>query len=74
VAGETLLAAGSDEAVQADLTGVFAQLELKRVQSEYARLSASGVRDESERLRFEELSRRLAELKGAGAVNVRSQI
>jgi DNA primase len=74
VAGETLLAAGSDEAVQADLTGVFAQLELKRVQSEYARLSASGVRDESERLRFEALSRRLAELKGAGAVNVRSQI
>jgi DNA primase len=74
VAGETLLAAGSDEAVQADLEGVFAQLELKRVQSEYARLSASGVRDESERLQFEALSRRLAELKGAGAVNVRSQI
>jgi DNA primase len=74
VVGETLLAAGSDEAVRADLDGVFAQLELRRVQSEYARLSASGVRDETERLRFQELSRRLAELKGASAVNVRSSI
>jgi DNA primase len=74
VTAETLLAAGSDEAVRADLDGVFGQLELKRVQNEYARLSASGVRDEAERLRFQELSRRLAELKGVGAVNVRSQI
>jgi DNA primase len=74
VTAETLLAAGSDEAVRADLDGVFAQLELKRVQNEYARLSANGVRDEAERLRFQELSRRLAELKGVGAVNVRSPI
>jgi DNA primase len=74
VTAETLLAAGSDEAVRADLDGVFAQLELKRVENEYTRLSASGVRDEAERVRFQELSRRLAELKGAGAVNVRSPI
>jgi DNA primase len=74
VVGETLLAAGSDEAVRADLDGVFVQLELRRVQSEYARLSATGVRDETERLRFQALSRRLAELKGASAVNVRSSI
>ena len=74
VAGETLLASGDEAAAQADLEGVFTQLELRRVQSEYARLSASGARDEAERSRFEKLSRRLAELKGAGAVNVRSQI
>lgn len=69
VAGETLTAAGNEETVRADLNGAFAQLELRRVQSEYARLSASGGRNETERLRFQELSRRLAELKGAGAVN-----
>lgn len=74
VAGETLLAASSEDMVRADLDGIFAQLELERVKGEYTRLSASGVRSESERLRFQELSRRLAELKGAGAVNVRSQI
>lgn len=74
VAGETLLAVTDEEAAKADLAGVFTQLELKRVQSEYARLSASGVSDEAERTRFRELARRLAELKGVGAVNVRSQI
>ncbi|MBI4206595.1 MAG: DNA primase [Betaproteobacteria bacterium] len=74
VAGETLLAAGSEETVQADLDGVFAQLELRRVQSEYTRLCASGGHSESEQLRFQELKRRLAELKGVGTVNVRSQI
>ncbi|MCI3950726.1 MAG: primase [Burkholderiales bacterium] len=74
VAGDTLLATGDEAAAQADLEGLFTQLELKRVQNEYTRLSASGVRDEAERSRFNELARRLAELKGAGAVNVRSQI
>lgn len=70
VAGETLLAAGDDDAARADLEGLFAQLELKRVQSEYTYLTTTGIRDE----RYERLARRLAELKGAGAVNVRSQI
>lgn len=74
VASDTLLATGDEAAAQADLEGLFTQLELKRVQNEYTRLSASGVRDEAERSRFNELARRLAELKGAGAVNVRSQI
>lgn len=74
VAAETLLAAGSEETARAELDGVFSQLELKRVQSEYARLSAAGAQNETERLRFQELSRRLAELKGATAVNVRSQL
>ena len=69
-AGETLLAATDEDAARADLEGEFAQLELKRVQSEYTQLTVTGVRDE----RYKRLARRLAELKGAGAVNVPSQI
>ena len=69
-AGDTLLAATDEDAARADLEGEFAQLELKRVQSEYTQLTVTGVRDE----RYKRLARRLAELKGAGAVNVPSQI
>ena len=71
VGGEILAAAGNDDAALADLNGTFAQLELRRVESEYARLSTTGVGDEHERLRFQEISRRLAELKGAAGVIVR---
>jgi len=63
VAGQALAISGDDDATQADLAGVFIKLELERVQSEYQRLTASGVRNE----RYRELSRRLAELKGAAA-------
>jgi DNA primase len=71
VGGEILAAADNDDAALADLNGTFAQLELRRVESEYARLSTKGVSDENERLRFREISRRLAELKGAAGVTVR---
>jgi DNA primase len=71
VGGEILAAADNNDAALADLNGTFAQLELRRVESEYARLSTTGVSDENERLRFQEISRRLAELKGAAGVIVR---
>lgn len=73
VAAEAMAAAGNEETIQADIAGAFAQLELRRVESEYARLSTKGARDEIERARFQEVSRRLAELKGAAAVSVHPQ-
>jgi DNA primase len=67
VAGQTLTVTGDDETARADLAGVFIKLELDRVLSEYKRLTASGIRDE----RYQELSRRLAELKGASGGEAR---
>jgi DNA primase len=67
VAGQTLTVAGDDESARADLAGVFNKLELDRVLAEYKRLTASGIRDE----RYQELSRRLAELKGASGGEAR---
>jgi len=67
VAGQTLTVTGDDETARADLAGVFNKLELDRVLSEYKRLTASGIRDE----RYQELSRRLAELKGASGSDAR---
>ena len=71
VAGESLHGpVGEDGTVQSELDGLFRQLELQRVEREYTHLTMTGVRDE----RYEKLARRLAELKGAGAVNARSHI
>jgi len=67
VAGQTLTVTGDDDTARADLAGVFIKLELDRVLSEYKRLTASGIRDE----RYQELSRRLAELKGASGGEAR---
>jgi DNA primase len=75
VAGETLLSIDDKEdGARADLVRVFAQLELNWLQRECSELSSREAPSENERLRFQKLSRRLAELKGVGAVNVRSQI
>ena len=75
VAGETLHAGGGDEAAaRADLEGAFARLEEGRLRSELAHLSTRQMPTEAERSRFQEVRRRLAELGGGGAVNVRSQI
>jgi len=63
VAGEALAVAGDEDTAREDLKGLFDKLELERVQHEYRQLTASGVRDE----RYQQLSRRLAELKGAAA-------
>lgn len=71
VAGETMAGAEDLESAQAEWRGAFVQLELARVQGEYQRLTATGARSEAERVRFLELSRRLAELKGAAATAVR---
>ncbi|HKU71435.1 MAG TPA: DNA primase, partial [Burkholderiales bacterium] len=71
LAGQTLAVPGDDETAAADLAGLFNKLELDHVQSEYQRLTASGVRDEH----FQEISRRLAELKkGSGASEARPRV
>jgi TusA-related sulfurtransferase len=66
-AGEMLTVAVDDEAAQAELAGAFRRLEHDRVKSEFEELTASGVRND----RYQELSRRLAELKGAGSAAAR---
>ena len=71
VGGQVLAEAVNDEDVLADLKGAFLQLEIKRVEEEYRRLSSKGISDENERLRFQEVSRRLGELKGSASVPVR---
>ncbi|MGH8700762.1 MAG: DNA primase [Burkholderiales bacterium] len=64
-AGETLIVASDEGSALADFTGVFNQLELLQVRSEFERLSAGGERSEIERKRFQEVARRLDELKRA---------
>ncbi len=70
VAGQTLTVTGDDETARADLAGVLNKLEHDRVKSEFEKLNASGVRNE----RFQELSRRLAELKGASSGEARPRV
>jgi DNA primase len=55
-----------DETARAMLVDALNQLERPRVESEYQRLLALGPRDEGERQRFNEVFRRLRELKGVG--------
>jgi DNA primase len=64
VAGEALNQV-DDASVKADLEGALQQVELLRIRGEHQRLTAGGLRDEADRRRFQELNRRLAELKGA---------
>jgi len=64
-AGETLSVASDENSALADFTGVFNQLELLQIRSEFERLSSGGERSEVERKRFQEVSRRLDELKRA---------
>ena len=64
------MAPTDDASAQADLDGAFNQLELLQIRGEHERLTAGGLRNETERQRFQELERRLAELKrsaGSGA-------
>lgn len=64
---DTLVDMGDAQAADADLAGLLTQLELRHVESEYKRLSAAGVRDDGDRQRFLQVSRRLSELKGGAA-------
>ncbi|UCF76907.1 MAG: DNA primase [Betaproteobacteria bacterium] len=73
VAGETLAGSDDEQSARADWEGAFLQLELVRVRSEYQRLTAGGALNEAERKRFQELSRRLAELKGAASAAARPE-
>ncbi len=66
VAARSLTDAADDETARTILADVLLKLESQRVESEYKRLTAKEVRNEAERLRIQELYRRLAELKGAG--------
>lgn len=69
---DTLIDMGDEHAADADLAGILTQLELRHVESEYRRLSAKGVCDETERQRFLQVSRRLNELKGGVAAHTPS--
>jgi len=71
VAGEAIGAADEPDSTQAEWTGAFLQLELVRVQGEYQRLTAAGAHSAAERERFQQLSRRLAELKGVAGPTAR---
>jgi len=65
-----VMAPADDASAQADLEGAFNQLELLQIRGEHERLTAGGLRNETDRQRFQELDRRLAELKrsaGSGA-------
>jgi len=65
VAGETLAVTGDENSALADLNGVFNQLELLQVRTEFERLSAGVERSDLARKRFQEVARRLDELKRA---------
>jgi DNA primase len=65
---DTLTSMDDEQTTDAVLEGIFAQLELRQVESEYKRLLANGARDQAERQRFLQVSRRLNELKGGAAV------
>ena len=62
-----MLSSGQD-AAQIELGDAFTRIELRRVESEYAQLAKGGTKSDAERQRFQEVSRRLAELKGASGV------
>jgi DNA primase len=69
IAGEMLTGTVASETAKEDLAGAFTTLEREHVESEYRRLTATGVRDE----RYQEIARRLAKLKGAAPVESRPQ-
>jgi DNA primase len=69
IAGEMLTGSIAGETAKEDLAGAFTTLEREHVESEYQRLTATGVRDEY----YQEIARRLAKLKGAPQVENRPQ-
>ncbi len=69
---ENLDAPGPPEEFAAEFEGIFNQLEKRSVQAEYERLVAKSEKNETELKRFEIVSRRMAELKGAGRVGQRA--
>jgi DNA primase len=66
VAAHSLADAADDETAKAILSDVLLKLEGQQVKSEYERLTSKGAHNDAERQRIQELSRRMAELKGAG--------
>jgi DNA primase len=72
VATESMESPTHPEEVRSELEGVFEHLEVWSVKTEYERLLSKPEKSEAERLRFQQLSRRLSELRGAGGVGLRS--
>ncbi len=63
-AAEILVESQDDEHAETIMSDIFRQIERQQIESEYRRLSVSGVHSTEERARFQEVSRRLAALKG----------
>ena len=72
VATENMESPTHPEEVRSELEGVFAHLEAWSVETEYRQLLSKPEQNDAERLRFQQLSRRLSELRGAGGVGLRS--
>jgi len=72
VATENMESPTHPEEVRTELEGVFAHLEEWSVEEEYEQLVSKPEKNAAERLRFQQLSRRLSELRGAGGVGLRS--
>jgi DNA primase len=73
-ASENLAEPARPEEFRADFDGIFAHLEKRSVEAEYQQLLGKSSQTELERQRFDQLSRRLSELKGAGAVGLRPPV
>jgi DNA primase len=65
IAARSLTDAADDETAKTILSDVLLKLEKQRMESEFEKLSAGGQRSDVERQRFQEVTRRLAELKKA---------
>ena len=72
VASENMESPTNPEDLRTELEGVFVHLEEWSVQSEYEMLISKPEKSEAERQRFQQLSRRLSELRGGGQVRQRS--
>jgi len=67
-ARDALIGTVSDDTAAAELEGELLRLEKQHVEKEYQELSNRKLNTDAERQRFVDVSRRLAELKGAAAV------
>jgi hypothetical protein len=68
IAGKTMAEPLDEGMAKVMLGDAWIQLEKPRIEAEFQRLVAEGQRDDVERERFQTVSRRLRELKGAPPV------
>ncbi len=74
IAAEMLTGSVSDESAKVELVDAFRKLEHDKVRAEFEQLNTAGARNETERQRIQELSRRLGELKGVGSPGSRAGV